>query len=162
MNASSSSPRSIEPEQVVVGRRFPQLQLDVRPLGEEAAHHLRQDLCADALERPDPERTALSVGECGHVCLRGLQARDDRLGVAEQQRSRLRERDRPWAARTLEQPLADDSLQGLDLLADRRLGVAERNGGAAERALAGNGFQGCEMTELDAEPTIRFHDRYRE
>ena len=59
-------------------------------------------------------------------------------------------------------PLADESLQGLDLLADRRLGVAERDGSAAERALAGDGLQSCKVTELDAEPTIRFHDGFKE
>ena len=59
----------------------------------------------------------------------------------------------------LEQPLADESLQRLDLLADRRLRVRRGDGSAAEGALAGDSFQGCEMTELDAEPTIRFHDR---
>ena len=151
-----------EPEQVVVGRRLAQLELDVRPGGEEAPHHLREHLRADTLERPDAERAAVTLREGGHVGLRGVETRDDRLGVAEQQRPGLRERDRPWTARTLEQPLPDESLQGLDLLADRRLRVAERHGSPAERALAGDGFQGCEMTELDAEPTIRFHDRYRE
>ena len=134
----------------------------MRPGGEEAAHHVRQHLGADALEGPDPERAALTLREGSHVGLRGVQARDDRLGVAEQQRPGLGERDGPRAARTLEQPLADEPLQGLDLLADRGLRVAERDGGAAERALAGDGLQGREMTELDAEPAIRFHDRYKE
>ena len=36
-----------------------------------------------------------------------------------QQRPGLGEGDGPWPARTLEQPLADEPLQGLDLLADR-------------------------------------------
>jgi hypothetical protein len=39
------------------------------------------------------------------------------------------------------------------------LRVAERLRGAAERALAGDRLEGGQVTELDAEPTIRFHDR---
>ena len=54
--------------------------------------------------------------------------------------------------------LADDPLEGRDLLADRRLRVAERVGGTAERRLTGDGLQRDQVTELDAEPSIRIHD----
>ena len=60
------------------------------------------------------------------------------------------------------EPLADEPFERLDLLADRGLGVAERLGRAAERALAGDRLQGREVTELDAEPAIRFHNGFEE
>ena len=151
-----------EAEQVVVGRGLPQLEPDARPRGDEAAHQLGDHLRADALERPDAQGPRLTLDERRHVRLRGVQTGHDRLGVTEEQHARLRERDRARATRTLEQPLADDPLERLDLLADCRLRVAERLGGAAERALAGDRLEGREMPDLDAEPavaSIRFHDR---
>ena len=73
--------------------------------------------------------------ERAEVGLRGLQARDDRLRVAQQQLAGLGQRDRARAARPLDEPLADDPLERRDLLADRRLRVAEPLRGASERAL---------------------------
>ena len=58
----------------------------------------------------------------------------------------------------LDEPLADDPLERRDLLADRRLRVAESFGGAPERALLGDRPQRGEVAQLDAEPTIRFHN----
>ena len=68
----------------------------------------------------------MALRERRHVRLGGVQARDDRLRVAEQERARLGEGDRPRATGSLEQALADDPLERLDLLADRGLRVAER------------------------------------
>ena len=65
------------------------------------------------------------------------------------------------AARALDEPLADDPLERRDLLADRRLRVAEPFRRAAERALVRERLQRCEVADLDAEPTIRFHDRFQ-
>ncbi len=102
----------------------------------------------------------MALGERCHVRLGRVQPGDDRLGVAQQQPAGLGEGDRARPARPLEQPLADQSLEGLDLLADRGLRVAERSCRAAERPFARDRFEGGEMPELDAEPSIRFHDRY--
>ena len=55
---------------------------------------------------------------------------------------------------------ADDALERLDLLADRRLGVAEPLGGTAEGSLLGDRLERREMTNLDTEPSIRAHDQY--
>ena len=48
----------------------------------------------------------------------------------------------------------DDALEGGDLLADRRLGVAELEGGAAERARPGHRLERREVPHLDAEPVV--------
>ena len=148
-----------EPEQLVVDRRLRELDLDARPGGEEAPHQLGQDACADALEGADAERARLALAKCGQVGLRRVQARDDRLGMAEEQASGLGERDGARPAWALEEPLSDDALQRLDLLADGRLRVTERLGGPAERAFAGHRLEGGQVAHFDAEPAIRFHDR---
>jgi hypothetical protein len=55
--------------------------LDLRPLRREAQHDLRQHACADGLERADAQRADLARAQRVQVGLRGLQPRDDRLGV---------------------------------------------------------------------------------
>ena len=106
------------------------------------------------LQRPDLARL-----ERVQVCLRGLQPRDDRDGVAQEQLARLGQGDRPRPARPLDELLADDPLERRDLLADRGLGVAEPFGRAPERALRGERLERGEVPQLDPEPIIRFHDR---
>ena len=115
-----------------------------------------EDLRADALVRADPQRAGLAGVERGEIGLRGLEARGDRVGVAEEQLARLGQRDGPRAARAVDQLLADDPLEHRDLLADRRLRVAELLGGAAERALLGDRLQGDQMAELEPEPADQF------
>ena len=55
----------------------------------------------------------------GDVGTGGVEPRDDRLGVTEQQGARLGQRDGPRAAGSLDERLADDLLERRDLLADR-------------------------------------------
>ena len=152
-----------EPKEVVVRSGLLQLELDARPGVEEAAHQLGNDLGADTLEGADPEGAGLALDERGHVGLGGVQPRDDRLGVAEEEPAGLGQRYGSRPARPLEQPLADDPLKGLDLLADRRLRIAERLRGAAEGALARDSLERGQMPHLDPQPplrrSIRFHDR---
>ena len=107
------------------------------------------------------ERARLAGRKGGEVGLGGLQARDDRLGVTEQDPARLGQRHRARPAGTLDQALADDALEGRDLLADRRLGVAELLGRAAEAALRRNRLEGGQMPQFDSKPSIRFHDQYQ-
>ena len=139
--------------------RLAQLDLDLRPGGAEAAHHLGQDLGADALERADVERPGLARGECGQVGLRRLEAGHDRLGMAEQDPAGLGQLDGARPAWALDEALADDPFERRDLLADGGLGVAELFGRAAEAALGRNRLQGGQMPQFDSEPSIRFHDQ---
>ena len=120
----------------------------------EAPHDGRQDLPADGLKRADAEGPGGAGRERREIGLRRLEARDDRFGVAEEQHARLGQRDRPRPAGPFDEPLADDSLERRDLLADGRLRVAEPVRGAAERPLLGDGLQRREVPELDAEPAV--------
>ena len=128
----------------------------------EAAHHLGEDARADRLVRPDPQRSGLARAQRGDVGARRVEARNDRLCVAEQHLARIGERDGPWAAGALDERLADDLLERRDLLADGGLRVAEPVGGATERALARDRVEGREVANLDAQPLIRFGDRLHE
>src|SRR5213079_597089 len=116
-----------------------------RPLALEAADELREDPGADTLERAHSKRAAATVDHRADVGLGRVQPGDDRLGMAEDELARLGQVDRAWAAGALDQLGAGDLLEGRDLLADRRLGVAELGRRAAERPLLGDGLQRCEM-----------------
>ena len=78
----------------------------------------------------------------------------DRLGVAEEELAGLCHRDRARAARALHEPLPDDALECRDLLAHRRLGVAELGGGTPERAGARDRLERGQVAHLDAEPAL--------
>ena len=68
------------------------------------------------------------------------------------------------AAGALDELLADDPLERRDLLAHRRLRVAELEGGAPERARAGDGLERRQVAQLDAEPALgrgRARDDYQ-
>ena len=88
------------------------------------------------------------------VCLSGLEPGDDRVGVAQEQVPCLGQRDRARAARALDELLADDPLERRDLLADRRLGVAQGVRGPAERRLAPDRGQRDQITQLQPGPAI--------
>ncbi len=119
-----------------------QRDLDLRPLRRELAQQRRQHARADALVRADPQRPGVAGVERGEVGLRGLEPGGDRVGVPQEQRAGLGQRDGAGPAGAVDQPLADDPLQRGDLLADRRLRVAEAGGGAAEGALLGDRLEG--------------------
>jgi hypothetical protein len=80
--------------------------------------------------------------------------------VAQDEPARIRQRHRARAARPLDQLRTDQSLQGRDLLRDRRLGVAEAFRGAAEARLLGDRLERGQMTQFDPEPSIEFHDHH--
>ena len=128
----------------------------------EPAHHGGEDACADALVGADAEHPCLAGAQRGHVRPSGVQPRHDRLGVAEQQLAGLGQRHRPRAARPLEQTLPDRAFERGDLLAHRRLRIAQLGGGAPERALVGDRLEGRQMAQFDAEPTIRLSDGLHE
>ena len=74
---------------------------------------------------------------------------DDVAGVAEDDLAERRQLDRSGTAGAVEHGAADEALEGGDLLADGGLGVAEAEGGLAERALGGDGVEGDEVPELE-------------
>jgi hypothetical protein len=85
--------------------------------------------------------------------------------VAQQDLAGRGQRDRARPAGALHEPRPDDPLEQRELLADRRLRVAESSRRGAERALAGDRIERGEMANLDAEPTIRIshqHQNYSE
>ena len=72
--------------------------------------------------------------------------------MAEEELAGFGHRDGTRAAGALDELLADDPLERRDLLAHRRLGVAELERGTSEGARAGDGLERGKMAELDAEP----------
>ena len=135
--------------------RLAQLDVDLRPRVREAAHHLGQDPRADALEDADVQRAGLRPPRAREMSAWAAWSRATiARRVAEQQLPGLGQRDRAGAARALDQLLADDALEGRDLLADRRLRVAQLDRRTAERALALDGVEGRQMAQLDAEPGV--------
>ena len=145
-------------EQAAVVGRLGELDGDVRPGVGELAEEAREDPGADALVGADVERPGRALRERGHVGLGRLQAGDDARGVAEEELAGFGQGDPARPSGPLDELLPDDALERLDLLADRRLGVAELLGGTPERALLGNRLKGREMSQFDAEPSIRSHD----
>ena len=135
---------------------------DARPLRAKAADEGGEEAGADALVDADAKRSGLALCQRGHVRPGGVELRDDRVGVTEQEEAGLGRLHPPRPAGTVEEPLPDDPLEPGDLLADRRLGVAELARRAPERASARDRFQGREMAEFDAQPVISTHDRYEQ
>ena len=81
--------------------------LDARPLALEAAEEAGEDARADALVDADAERAGGALGERGHVRLGGVELRDDRVGVPEEQPSGLGQVDAPRPAGAVDEALAD-------------------------------------------------------
>src|SRR5947199_2508113 len=59
-----------EREKLAIVRGFGQRELHLRPLTDEAAHQLREDALAHALEDTDAQRTGLAVAEGVQIRLR--------------------------------------------------------------------------------------------
>jgi hypothetical protein len=69
--------------------------------------------------------------------------------VAQHELASFGQPERPAARQALEHPCPDDALERADLLADRRLRVAEPGGCRSEGALVGDRLQSREMTDLE-------------
>ena len=123
---------------------------DSRPLRAEAADESGEEVRADALEDADAQRSRLSFGERGHVGAGRVEPGHDRVGVAEQEEPRLGRLHLARAARAVEELLPDDALELRDLLAHRRLRVAELARRGAERPRPHDRLQRREMAQLDA------------
>ena len=149
-----------EPEQLVVGRRLGQLErrraATRRGSGASpraAPSRRRSGRCRPGAGRPRPRRAR----PCPPAP-RAAARRSPRRDAAAAAPASVSETARGPPGRST-QALADEPLERLDLLADRGLRVAERLGRPAERALARDRLERGQMAHLDAEPTIRFHDR---
>ena len=76
-------------QEVGGGALLPHAHADERPLVAEAADEGGEEAGADALVDADAERSRRALGERGHVGAGRVEARDDRIGVAEQQEAGL-------------------------------------------------------------------------
>ena len=141
-----------------VGGRLDGTQRDVRPVDRIPPHQGREDANADRLRDADAQRARLPGGERRDVGLRRLQTGEDRVGVLQDELARLGQLDADAAARALDEPLADRALERRDLLADRRLDVAEARRGTPEGPLAGDRLERRQVAQLDPEPLIVRHD----
>ena len=147
-------------DQVAVVGGLLERDIDLRPSGGELPQQLGQDAGADALVGPDPQRAGVAGVERCKVGLCRLQPCGDRVGVAEHEVARLRQRHRAWATRAVDQAPPDDPLEHRDLLTDRGLGVSEALRGAAEGSLLGDRLQGDQVPQFQTEPGIRRHNEY--
>ncbi len=149
-----------QPEQVGGVCLLAHVHVDARPLLAKASQQRGEDARADALVDADAQRPGRAFGERGHVGLCGIELRDDRVGVAEQEAARVGEVDAARAARAVDEALADDALELGDLLADRGLRVAELAGRGVERAVPPHRVERHQVAQLDPSPSIAFHYRY--
>ena len=111
--------------QLLVVAGLDQPHLDVRPALDVAPHRARQQAHADALEGADAQRAGLAVGERAEIGLGRPHRRRGTACVAEKPLPGVGRRHRAPPARPLEQLQPGGPLERRDLLADRRLGVAE-------------------------------------
>ncbi len=77
--------------------------------------------------------------------------------AAQQLRAERCQLDGSWATGAVEHLLADRPLERGDLLADRRLGVAEPLGGPGERALGGDRIERQQVPEVEVAPRRHEH-----
>ena len=111
----------------LVGLRLDHAQLDLGMAAVEHGHGLRHERGAGALEAREAQPPAAQPGDGGKLLLGGVQAAEDRVGVLDQRATGV---GKAHAARaTLHEPGAGLALERRDVLADGRLGEAERLGG---------------------------------
>ena len=146
-------------EELAVVGRLDERHVDLRPLrrGSDAKQR-REDARADALVRADPQRAGVAGAEGAQVGLGGTEAGRDPVGMREQELPASVSEIGLRAARPLDEALADDALEHCDLLADRRLRVAEPLRRAAERAFLGDGLERDQMPQLETHPFISLHN----
>ena len=116
----------------------------------------REDSDGDALEGADVEATGVAAAESVDIVGDRVDPAQDVACVLEHQLAERCELDGPRATRAVEERSADESLEGRDLLAHRRLRVAETLGRATERALGGDGVEGDQVSRLEL--SERLHD----
>ena len=80
------------------------------------------------------------------------------VGVAQETLTCVRRGHRPPATGAVQELHACRVLERRDLLADRRLGVAELGARSTERPGLDDGFESGEMADLDTDQSIMFLD----
>jgi hypothetical protein len=96
-----------------------EVQIHARPRARVSLQELWQELCADALERPDAKHPGIAVRQTLEIGSGRLHSGCDRAGVAQEQFPCLCEMNGAPPARSLDEPDADAALERRDLLADR-------------------------------------------
>ena len=117
----------------LVGLGLDHAQLHLGVAAVEHGHGLRHERGAGALEAGEAQPAAAQPGDGGQLLLGRVQAAEDRVGVLHERAAGVGEAHAARAA--LDEPGAGLALEGGHVLADRRLGEAERLGGRGERAL---------------------------
>src|SRR4051812_45273949 len=121
-----------------------------------------EDVGEDARERAlkcaDADRSGLAVCEIEEILPRERHSGRQLVDVTREDGTRLSERCLCATGGALEQALPDDLLQGRDLLADGRLGVAEHLGCLRERARLRDRRKRSQMPQIEARPKIAQHD----
>ena len=144
---------ALDETSAAVVRRLRQLHRDVRPGVRELAQEAQSNPCAHALVGADAGVPAESAKAAMSAC---AACRRRRPRVAEEQLARLRQRDAPRAAGALDQLLADDALEHLDLLADRRLRVAELLGGTPNEPSSATAWRAARCrSSTPSHPSVR-------
>ena len=141
-------------EQLPVVVELGQVDGDVGPAAAEGVEHVGEEPRAERGERPQTDRAEVAPLHRLEVRVRRGETCADRLGVAEEQLTRRRQRHRERPGGPLDELLADRPLERGDLLADRRLRVPEPGARAVEGALLGHRLERGEVPELDPEPAV--------
>ena len=152
--ARSRSPRSSERRKSRSWSASASSHVDFGKGSHEAPQDPGQQTRADALVGADAQRAGGAAGQGVDVGLRRTEPGLNRFGVSEQRLAGHREAERLLAVHTLHHSHADDPLEAGDLLADRRLRVAEPPGRTVERPLVGNRLERGEMPKLEAKPCL--------
>jgi hypothetical protein len=123
----------------------------------ESGGRSREYSHADTLERPHPHGSGAALRKALELSVGDPHASEHGLGMAQQQGRRGSEAGRPAAAGAVDQRLADETLERGDLMADRRLGVAELVGGSAEGSGDLDRLERGEVAQLHAHPPVCAH-----
>ena len=108
----------------LVGLGLDHAQLHLGVAAVEHGDGLRHQRGAGTLEAREAQPAAAQPGDRGQLLLGSVQAAEDRVGVLHERTARIREAHAARAA--VHQTGAGLALERRDVLADRRLGEAER------------------------------------
>jgi hypothetical protein len=135
-------------------RRVEDPQAAIRPVGER-----RQQRDADARHERERQVGAL-VLDLPDVRVPSVQSREDGSRMLEHEDAAVRQLDRVPPARMPDyQPVRDDALEARQLVADRRLGVAEVVAGSAQRTRLGDRDERGQVAHLERRPALERRGR---
>ncbi len=121
------------------------------------ADERREHRVRDALEGAHPQASDVTGAEPVEVGVDAVEVGEELSCVVEQVGTERGEFNGPRAAGTVEDRVADDPFERRDLLADRRLGVAEPFRGAAEGAFRGDGVQRHQQADVEVPQSAHEH-----